>query len=142
MPVVLTARIGTFRLSASGCTPTAELDSVGPRSASTLFCWMRVCALAAEVGLSDVSSWTVRLICAPLTPPDPLIWSTASIMPSRLCGPYTPPAPVIERMAPSWIVFPEYELELELPPPPPLEPHAATRKVATSEAAKRVRFTF
>src|SRR3989442_161355 len=36
IPVVLTARIGILKLSAKGCTATAELESVGPRRASAI----------------------------------------------------------------------------------------------------------
>ena len=35
IPVVLTARIGILKLSASGCTATAEFERVGPRRASS-----------------------------------------------------------------------------------------------------------
>ncbi len=44
IPVVLTARIGILKLSASGWTATAELDSVGPSRASGWTCWKRVWA--------------------------------------------------------------------------------------------------
>ena len=87
MPVVLTARIGVFKLSASGCTATAELERVGPRTAMTWFDWISVCAFCADCALSEASSSTVSSILAPLTPPEALICLTASIAPSRLCGP-------------------------------------------------------
>ncbi len=48
MPVVLTARIGILKLSANGWTATAELERVGPRSASNWPCWMRVWATWAD----------------------------------------------------------------------------------------------
>src|SRR2546423_14101158 len=38
MPVVLTARIGVFSFSASGGTPTAEVDRVGPSRDMTWGC--------------------------------------------------------------------------------------------------------
>src|ERR1700720_2505550 len=84
MPVVLTARIGVLRLSASGCTATAEFESVGPRSARSWSDWIMVWATVADWALSEASSLTVSAIVAPLTPPALFIWSTASIMPSRL----------------------------------------------------------
>src|SRR6266571_998835 len=105
MPVVLTARIGVFRLSARGCTPTAELDSVGPRRAISWSCWIIVCACCDDCALSEASSRTSSEIWAPLTPSEPLICSTASTMPSRLWGPYTPPAPVIDSRAPNLMVL-------------------------------------
>src|SRR5450759_4292921 len=138
MPVVRTATMGVLRLSASGCTPTAELESVGPRSARSRSCWIIVCATWDDCVLSEASSLTVSAICAPLTPPELLICFTARFMPSRPCGPYTPPAPVMERMAPSLIVLPEYELPV--PPPPLVEPHAATNRAATSQQTTLNRF--
>src|SRR5450759_963544 len=44
----------------------------------------------------------------------------------------------MERMAPSLIVLPEYELPVA--PPPPLEPHAATSRAATSQPTTLNRF--
>src|SRR5450759_4317868 len=44
----------------------------------------------------------------------------------------------MERMAPSLIVLPEYELPVA--PPPPLEPHAATNRAATSQQTTLNRF--
>src|SRR5260370_30479163 len=101
IPLVLTARIGVFKLSARGGTATAELDSVGPSSARTWFDSIRVWAFACEVALSEVSSSKEISIIAPLTPPDALICLAASFMPSRLCGPYTSPAPGMDTTAPS-----------------------------------------
>src|SRR6195256_2694026 len=45
----------------------------------------------------------------------------------------------MERMAPTLIVFPEYELVVP-PPPPPLEPHAASTRTAASQLTKRKPF--
>src|ERR1700693_4573512 len=70
IPVVLTARIGVLRLSASGCAPTAEFESVGPRSARARSPW-----------------FIVGGMFAPRMPPPALICLTARFMPSRLCGP-------------------------------------------------------
>src|SRR5450759_2405341 len=87
MPVVLTARMGVLRLSASGCTATAELDSVGPSRARSCSSWISFCATWADCALSDASSLIVSAICAPLTPPELLICFTARFIPSRLWGP-------------------------------------------------------
>src|SRR5438046_9426168 len=66
MPVVLVASIGVFRLSASGCAPTAELDSVGPSSARTWFCWISDCVFCEEIAWSEVWSSSVRSLWGPL----------------------------------------------------------------------------
>src|SRR5260370_40561611 len=87
MLVVLTARIGVLRLSGSGCTGTAELDRVGPSSARSCSSWISFCATWADCALSEASSLIVRAICAPFTPPEPLICLTARFIPSRLWGP-------------------------------------------------------
>src|SRR6266576_2299736 len=78
MPVVLTARIGILKLSASGCTATAELDSVGPRRAKSWPCWIRVCATWADCALSEASSLTSSEILTPFTPRELLTLSTTS----------------------------------------------------------------
>src|SRR5216684_2893774 len=87
MPVVLTARIGILKLSASGCTATAEFERVGPRSASSCPPWMRVCATCADWALSEASSRVSSEILAPLTPPELLIISTARSAPFLELGP-------------------------------------------------------
>src|SRR5438445_13647518 len=87
MPVVLTARIGILKLSASGWTATAELESVGPRRASSCPCWISVCATWADCGRSEASSLVSRVILAPFTPPELLIFSTARSMPFFELGP-------------------------------------------------------
>src|ERR1700682_3673739 len=138
MPVVLTARMGVFRLSASGWTPTAELDRVGPRSARSSSCWISFWASWVDCALSEASSFLVSAICAPRTPPELLICLTASSAPFQLCGPYTLPAPVMDRMAPILIVLPAYKLVV--PPPLLVEPHAATTSAATSPETRCNRF--
>src|SRR5207248_515405 len=67
MPVVLTARIGVFKLSARGCTPTAELESVGPSSARSWSCSIMVWASRADWALYAASSLTVSVIIDHLT---------------------------------------------------------------------------
>src|SRR3984893_7867296 len=56
IPVVLTARIGILRLSASGWTATAELDSVGPRRANGWGWWEIVCAARRHSIISQGAS--------------------------------------------------------------------------------------
>src|SRR4029077_7140171 len=140
MPVVLTARIGVFRLSARGCTATAEFESVGPSRARSCDDWISVCAFWAEVAASEASSCTSRSIIAPLTPPAALICLTASMAPSRLWGPYTPPAPVTENPAPNLIFLPAYEFRELWPPPVPVEPQPAITNAATNPQTRRMRF--
>src|ERR1700726_301894 len=87
MPVVLTARMGILKLSASGCTATAEFERVGPRSASSCPPCINVWATCADWALSDASPRVSSEIFAPRTPPELLIVSAARSAPFFELGP-------------------------------------------------------